>query len=400
MATKFDFYSEDFQSNPRKTFSEMIEKCPIHKSEEDGWYALFKHEDISNVVRDNKTYSAQHGPGPRFSPPDEPSVLVRADPPLHTQQKLAVGGAFSPAFIQSMEPGIAKFVNSQIDSFIENGECDIITDIAIPLPLWVICTLMDVDYDTQKDVFRGWVEFLAASVFEKSEEFSQKRDSILKDLYGFFKPHIERKLAIVDSGGDPGDDLLSRLCKAEIDGEHIPMDQLYAFCRFLLTAGSATTTNLIGNYFKLMLEFPDQYQMIKDDMETYLEPSIEEVLRYDAPVHGLFRTNNIDVNIQGVDLPANSKMCMMWGSANMDPDVFNEPENFDITRDKRELRQLMTFGKGIHLCMGAPLARLECKVAAREFIKRIPDFEANGPAVAYPYATLNGLDHLPIKWNT
>ena len=397
--SKFDFYSWEFQSDPGATFSKMIDRCPVHKND-DGWYSVFRHEDIRAIVRDNKNYSAQHGPGPRYSPPEEPSVLVRADPPLHTKQKLSIGGAFSPAFIQSMEPAISEFVSNQIAGFIDKGECDVITDLAIPLPLWVICTLMDVEYEDNKDVFRSWVEFLAGSVFEKGEKFETDREKILSELYGFFHSHIERKQAIVSEGGDPGDDLLSRLCKAEIDGEPIPITQLYAFCRFLLTAGSATTTNLIGNYFKRMLDHPDQFEKVKSDPDKFLQPSIEEVLRIDAPVHGLFRTNNVDIELQGETIPAGSKMCMMWGSANRDPAIFEDPNKFDVTRDPKTLRKHLTFGQGIHLCMGAPLARLECLVAVREFIKRIPNFESNGERVPYPYATLNGLDHLPIKWAT
>lgn len=170
-----------------------------------------------------------------------------------------------------------------------------------------------------------------------------------------------------------------------------------SFAQFLLVAGSATTTNLIGNFVKLMLAYPDQYAKLKANPDL-LDQAIEEVLRFEAPVHGLFRTNNEAVELGEHRVPPDSKICLMWGSANRDADVFEDPNRFDIERDLKTLRKNMTFGQGLHKCLGAPLARLECKVFAEEFMRRIPEFEAGGEAVPYPYSTLNGLDNLPIRF--
>lgn len=172
---------------------------------------------------------------------------------------------------------------------------------------------------------------------------------------------------------------------------------MLSFAQFLLVAGSGTTTNLIGNFFKRMMDHPDQYARLKAD-PGLLDQAIEEVLRYDAPVHGLFRTNNVPLTLGGLDVPPDSKICLMWGAANRDPAVFDHPERFDITRDIHTLRKNMTFGQGLHKCLGAPLARLECKVAVQEFTRRVSTFERNGKAVPYPYATLNGLDALPVRF--
>jgi cytochrome P450 len=182
-----------------------------------------------------------------------------------------------------------------------------------------------------------------------------------------------------------------------VDGERIGMPEMLGFSQFLLVAGSATTTNLIGNFFKLMMEFPDQYARLQAD-PGLIDQAIEEVLRYDAPVHGLFRTNNAPVTLGDLDVPVDSKVCLMWGSANRDPAVFERPGEFDIGRDLQVLRKNMTFGQGLHKCLGAPLARLECKVAVQEFLKRVRSIEPNGEPVRWPYATLNGLDRLPIRF--
>jgi cytochrome P450 len=395
MAIEFDFYSDEFQRNPAAKFTEMLERCPFHKSEEHGWFSVFRYEDIMDILKDNETFSARFGPGPTYAPPGAATVLVSADPPLHGQQQKAIVQGFNARTIAAMEPGIRAFVNECIDGFIDRGRCDLITDLAIPLPLWVICRMLDVDYHQHHALLRRWVEVMAGAVF--SEDLRNAAATTMGELVAFFVPHIQRKIDLDLAGEDAGDDLVGLLVKARIDGQRIPMNELLSFAQFLLVAGSGTTTNLIGNFFKRMMDFPDQYALLRENRDL-LEQAVEEVLRYDAPVHGLFRTNNEPITLGDLEVPADSKICLMWGAANRDPAVFADPNRFDITRDLKTLRRNMTFGQGLHKCLGAPLARLECRVAVEVFIQRIPHFEPAGAPVPYPYATLNGLDHLPMKW--
>lgn len=398
MDQDFDFYSDEFQSNPGATFRRMIDTCPFHKSEKYGWYSVFRYRDIDRIVRDNETYSARFGPGPQYARSDAGPVLVSADPPLHGKQQQAIVQAFNARTIAAMEPGIRQFVNQCIDAFIDRGECDVIQDLAVPIPLWVICQMLDLPYERDKRMLREWVEVMAGAVFSENRPgLDEERQRRVTELANYFTPHIAAKVAKDEAGEDPGSDLIGLLAKARVDGERISLLQMLSFAQFLLVAGSGTTTNLIGNFFKLMMEYPDQYALLKAD-PGLLDQAIEEVLRYDAPVHGLFRTNNIPVKLGDLDVPPDSKICLMWGSANRDPEVFEDPDRFDITRDLRTLRKSMTFGQGLHKCLGAPLARLECKVAVQEFMRRIDSFEPNGEPVPYPYATLNGLDALPIRF--
>lgn len=398
MSVEFDFYSEEFQRQPAKKFAEMLERCPFHKSERHGWYSVFRYQDIMEILKDNETFSARFGPGPAYAPPGAATVLVSADPPLHGKQQKAIVQGFNARTIAAMEPGIRAFVNECIDGFIDRGECDLITDLAIPLPLWVICRMLDLDYHQHHAMLRRWVEVMAGAVFsDGSSELQSAAAASMQELVAFFVPHIQRKVDLDLAGEDAGDDLIGLLARARVDGERIPMNELLSFAQFLLVAGSGTTTNLIGNFFKRMMDFPDQYAQLRANPDL-LDQAVEEVLRFDAPVHGLFRTNNVPVRLGDLEVPADSKICLMWGAANRDPAVFDEPNRFDITRDLKTLRRNLTFGQGLHKCLGAPLARLECRVAVQEFIRRIPEFEPNGAAVAYPYATLNGLDHLPVKW--
>jgi cytochrome P450 len=398
MSQDFDFYSDQFQRDPGATFARMIADCPFHRSARYGWYSVFRYEDIARIVRDNATWSCRFGPGPAYAPPDAGPVLVSADPPLHGKQKQAIMQGFNARTIAAMEDGIRAFVNRCIDAFIDRGECDLVQELVVPIPMWVICQMLDLPYERDGRMLREWVEIMAGAVFsEDRPEVDQARAEKFRELVEYFTPHIQAKVAKDMAGDDAGDDLIGLLAKGRVDGERIGMAEMLGFSQFLLVAGSGTTTNLIGNFFKLMMEFPDQYQKLRAD-PGLLEQAIEEVLRYDAPVHGLFRTNNVPVTLGELEVPVDSKVCLMWGSANRDPAVFERPMAFDITRDIHVLRRNMTFGQGLHKCLGAPLARLECRVAVEEFLKRIRSFEPNGEPVRYPYATLNGLDLLPIRF--
>ena len=298
MAEDFDFYSDEFQLNPSVTFKRMRSECPFHKSESSGWLSVFRYEDIQNIVRDNKTYSVKYGPGPLHTEPGTGAVLVSADPPLHGKQKQAITTAFNPDTIAAMEVGIRDFVTSLLDELIPKGECDLIQDIAVQIPMWVICNMLDLDYDQHNKQLREWVEVLAGSVFTKPEDQAQlqARMTKAKALVDFFVPHIQAKVDLDVAGEDAGDDLIGLLAKGRVDGDRISMPEMLSFAQFLLVAGSATTTNLIGNFVDLMIRHPDQFELLKDDPDL-MDQAIEEVLRYEAPVHGLFRTNNVEVTL-------------------------------------------------------------------------------------------------------
>lgn len=399
MSDDFDFYSDDFQHNPGATFERMQARCPFHKSDKLGWYSVFRFSDIQNIVRDNDTFSVKYGPGPNYAEPGAGAVLVSADPPLHGKQKQAILTAFTPDLINGMEYGIRQFVSERFDELIPQGGCDIVQDIAVPIPMWVICSMLDLDYHTNAKQLRDWVEVLAGSVFidPGNDKLNDVRLQSMQALHSFFVPHIQAKVDKDIAGEDAGNDLIGLLAKGRVDGERISMAEMLSFAQFLLVAGSATTTNLIGNFVKLMLQYPDQFELLKTNPEL-MDNAIEEVLRFEAPVHGLFRTNNEDIRLGDLEVPKDSKICLMWGSANRDPEIFEDPHTFNIQRDLRTLRRNMTFGQGLHKCLGAPLARLECKVFAEEFMRRVPEFSLAGEIVPFPYATLNGPDHLPIRF--
>lgn len=395
MLTEFDFYSDEFQKDPHPKYAEMQKQCPFHKDEELGWYAVFRHADIMNIVRDNQQFSVKHGPGTSYIDENTAPVLVSADPPLHTKQKKAIAPAFNPKIIHGMEDEIRDFAIERLNAMAALGECDLMEELADQLPIWVICRLLDIPYSDYRQL-REWVDIMAGSTLQKGDTMEADRLEKVMLIAGYFIPRIEEKIAKDESGEELGDDMVSLLVKGRIDGERIPTTHILSFTQFLLVAGAATTTVFIGSFFNLMMEHPDQWSKLRAD-PALLDQALEETLRIDSPVHGLFRTNNEPMELGEHHLDPDTKIGLMWASGNLDPEVFEDPLTFDITRDMKTLRKHLSFGHGLHTCIGGPLARLEAKVVAEEFLKRFEGLERNGPMMPYPYPTLHGPYKLPVK---
>jgi cytochrome P450 len=192
--------------------------------------------------------------------------------------------------------------------------------------------------------------------------------------------------------------LLNRLLTVERDGQKLTQEDVMGFCQFLMVAGSATTTLLIGNVMSRIIDDPALAARLIAD-PSLIEIAVEESLRIDAPVHGLFRTNDEPVCMQGVDIPVDSKVLALFGSANLDPTVWENPEEFSLERDPVQLRKHFAFGVGIHYCLGAPLARMEAQLAVQEMLAKLPNMQGNGERQLVKAAVLKGFEVLPVKWS-
>ena len=395
MTVDFDFYEDDFQNAPHEKYREMQDKCPFHKEPDLGWYAVFKHADIMDIVRDNKQFSVRTGPGTNYADENTAPVLVAADPPLHTKQKKAIAPAFNPKSIAAMDGPIRDFVAGRLDEMATLDNLDMMEELADQVPMFVICELLDLPFEDYP-MLRGWVDVLAGSTLQKAQTMEAERMEKIQLIMGYFLPRIEAKIAQDEAGEELGDDMVSLLVKGRIDGERIPTMHILSFAQFLLVAGAATTTVFIGSFFDLMMDHPDQWAKLKAN-PALLDQALEETLRIESPVHGLFRTNNDQMELGGFDLERDTKIGLMWFSGNLDPDVFEDPLTFNIEREPKVLRKHLSFGHGLHTCIGGPLARLEAKVVVEEFLKRFDGLERAGEKTPYPYPTLNGPYKLPVK---
>ena len=394
----FSFSSSAFQESPSNTMAKMREKCPLHKTvEPENHYTLTREIDVVQALRNEKLWSSSYGPGLAFAKPGT-GVLVSSDPPKHTRERLAISRIFRPSVIQALESDIEILVNSIIDSKKSLGEGDIIKDFAAPIPLTVMCWLLGTPIN-DIDLFRSWVLPMAEAVtYVEGREASEDVISAYKNFNSYFGSHIQTRSDAIEKGDSYPDDLLTRLLTVENDGSKLSKADVLGFCQFLLVAGSETTTLMIGNIIYRLMEHPDQFKLLKED-SSLVENTVEESLRYDAPVHGLFRTNTKAITMHGETLPKDSKVCMMFSSANRDPSAWHNPEVFDITRDIKILRNHASFGVGSHYCLGAPLSRLEGTVFLKAVLDRLPLIRSNGEPTLTKAGILKGFASLPVRWD-
>jgi cytochrome P450 len=344
-------------------------------------WALMKHVDVYSALRDHETFSSSNNPlvGKAFPP----LVLILDDPPRHTRFRRLVNKAFTLKRIEALIPWITSVADELLDEIGTDEAVDIVQRYTIPLPVKVIARLLGIpgdDYET----FKRWSDAFLSLV---SMDNVERMRSIQEMVEYFGKMAAARR-------AQRAEDLLTALVEAEVDGEKMEEWEILGFCILLLIAGNETTTNLIGNIFNLLSEWPDLWQQLRND-RSLAETVIEETLRYESPVQRLSRATTRDVEVSGVLIPKGDLVTIFFGAANRDPAEFNNPDEFRLDRD---LRNHLAFGMGIHYCLGAPLARAEAKVSLATFLDR---FSAIRPGKAPPVRqtmtpVVFGFEHLPL----
>lgn len=321
-------------------------------------------------------------PARPFGPPG----FLFLDPPDHTRLRKLAQKAFAPKVVKAMETEIAVLVDALLDKVAAAGEFDVITDLAYPLPVAVICRLLGVPLEDEPE-FSHASALLARSLdpfITFTGEVPDDMDERLQAglwLRQYLRDLIARRRA------DPGEDLMSRLIAAEEDGDQLTEDEIVATCNLLLIAGHETTVNLIANAILAMLREPRHWASLASD-PTHASAVIEETLRYDPPVQLVGRIAAEDLDINGTTVPKGDTAMLLLAAAQRDPSAFVDPDVFDPHR--ASIKHL-AFGHGAHFCLGAPLARLEAQLALTMVTARFPDAELAGPAEYKPNLTLRGL---------
>ncbi len=407
MASDFDFFDPGFQENVHPHFARMREECPMaHAEEPFDWYAVTREKDVRALLHDWKNWTSELGPGLSRT---GGGVLVSVDPPEHTFDRRLVNRAFTPASLLAMEPQITELIDEIIDGFVERGEGDFMEMLAVPVPLIVIAWLLGLDPDLVQQMRPRADGVIAPNALEQEEMARQlaaqagEANRSGNTTRGpaevqYFLEKIAERRAMYAAGEEMPQDTLTALVTAELNGRTLRDDEIVGFMGFLFIAGSATTTQLIGNMIYRLLQNPDQMELVKNNPDLY-DTCVEESLRYDSPVNGLFRTAVQDQEFLGVEVPKNTKVLCMFGSANLDPEMWEEPEKFDVTRDYEDLKLHYAFGQGIHYCMGAPLARVEAKVALKLVLERMPNLRLTGEPTEISAPVMHGVETLPVAWD-
>ena len=334
-------------------FSQMRATHPVFYHEPTHFWQVFNYNDAQRAITDYQVFSSEEVPG--FSDTTFISdTLVAKDPPLHRKLRNLVNLVFTPRAVDPLSERLTQITQELLDAVLPQGRMDVVSDIAFPLPAKAIAVLLGVP-DEDWDIFRRWVggpESVAAAAPSREEAMRSIR-TMEEQMYAYFSDLLAARRR------SPREDLISKLSVAEIDGERLSESELVKFCLLLLAAGQETTKNLIANAIYCFTEYPDlSAQLIE---EPDLMPSaIEEVLRFLPPVWFTFRRAKTTVELGGQHLPENAILQVWNASANHDAAMFADPGRFDMRRDPN---RHLTFGYGIHFCVGAPLARLEARIA-------------------------------------
>jgi pimeloyl-[acyl-carrier protein] synthase len=396
-ALVFNPFLPEFHANPYPFYTRLRREEPVHQSPM-GFWVLTRYDDVATVLRDPRFgragfHSMLTDGQTRIANPDPlpPSMLFQ-DPPNHTRLRALVNKAFTPRVVEAMRPHIQDLVDRLLDPVIPTGTMDIIEDLAYPLPVTVICEMLGVPATDQATI-RQWSADLARSLDaigpQADVEVQERGVRARHALAEYFRTQIPERRR------QPRTDLLSALIAAEEQGDRLTERELLAMCVLLFVAGHETTVNLIGNGILALLRHPDELRRLQAD--PALTPSaVEELLRYDSPVQRTARIPSVDVEIDGHTIRQGTMVVAAIGAANRDPAHFVDPDRLGIGRpDNRHV----SFGFGIHFCLGAPLARLEAQVAIGTLIRRAPHLQQTSEVLQWrESSTLRGLKALSVTW--
>lgn len=412
----YDPMDPEVQQCPFAHYAALRDHGPIFHHEPTGMYFASRHDVVNQILRDTVTFSSV---GSNRKTPGSPEVMeqvaeiladgwpraetmLTVDPPRQTRYRKLVARAFSPRRIAELEDTVRDIAIELIGAFPDEGRIDFHTDFAVSLPVRVIHHALNMSPDTL-DKVKVWSE--AANVALGANPTDDARldaARALLDCQRYWHDEYEDRLV------NPVDDILSDLAHADFDDPDTPdgdtrkleFSEINSIIMQLLVAGNETTTKFLNETMRLLIENPDAWASIELDIDTHVRNLVEEGLRLSSPNQGLFRVVTADTEIDGVPIPQGSRVWVMFSAANRDANVFPDAESFDLSRSN--LKEQIAFGKGHHFCIGAPLSRLEGRVAFEELVKRIelPAF-AEGNTFEYePSYVLRGLTQLDLEVTT
>jgi cytochrome P450 len=394
---EFDPLSQEFFEDPWDMYRWLREESPVHHNESLGFWAVSRYDDCVEVHRDVATYTSTRGlnlaqlTSTDFGQVSDASgMMIMMDPPMHERLRKLVSRAFTPRRIADWEPVVQQVVGDVLDSLADRETFDAVVDLAGPFPVEVICSIVGVPEGDRQQI-RHWtdsmLELEVGSPFPSAEGIEA---AIALSDY---------TLALVaDKRRHPSDDMIGHLIDAEIeraDGEveHLTDLEISRFLSLLTAAGSETVTKLVGNAVMTFAEHPDELARLQAD-PSLAGSAVEEVLRWRAPSQYQGRYALRDRAFHGRTIPAGSPVLIVTGAANRDPRAYDDPDRFDITR---EGPLGISFGHGIHYCIGAHLARLEGRTALTEIYRRWPDLQVDLDGIEYVHmANVAGPKSVPV----
>jgi cytochrome P450 len=388
-----------FVADPYPAYAELREHAPVRYDEATDHWLVSRYDDVNALLRDRRlgrTYlhRATHA---EMGHPDPPAWhgpfwdLINAgildmEPPDHTRVRRLVAKAFTPRFVEGLRPRVQAIMDGLVDAVAGAGEFDLIA-VAEPLPVTVIAEMLGVP-ESDRHHLRPWSADVC-KMYELNPSVEMQQDAVRASLeFGEYLRRLAR-----ERKGAPGEDLISRLTAVVDQGEQLSEDELVGTCVLLLNAGhEATVSSTLLGWWALF-RHPDKLKELRAD-RSLLPSAIEELLRFDTPLQMFERWVLEPIEVRGVEIPRGAELGLLFGSANRDPDVFDAPDELDLSRDPNPH---LTFGAGIHFCLGAPLGRQELQISFATLMDRFPNLDAVEEPRWKPNYIVRGLEGLLVR---
>jgi len=387
----YDPYDFEIDVDPYPLWRRLQDESPLYYNEKYDFFALSRFDDVETALKDSERLSSARGSVLeiiRNGVEIPPGSILFEDPPSHDLHRSLLAKLFTPRQINGLEPKIRAFCEESLDPLVGSGGFDFIADLGAQMPMKTIGMLLGVPEEDQEAI-RDRID---AGLRLSDGEMPEQRRRGTEFTFGAFEKYIDYRME------HPSDDMMTELIQAEFKDMHgetrrLSRQEILGFVGLLAGAGNETTTRLIGWAGKVLAENPDQRKRLAED-PSLIPNAVEELLRYEAPSPIQARYVLEDVEYHGRVVPKGSILCLLNGAANRDPRRFEDPDRFDIDR---KIDHHLSFGFGIHFCLGASLARLEGRVALEEVLSRWPEWEVDWDnAVQAHTSSVRGWENLPV----
>ena len=404
---QYDLNSAEFLADPYPVYQQLRTNDPIHWSEQNSFWILTRYADIALLIQNDKLSSNRIGAHAGRMPDQVKahfrpfftavsSWMLMIDPPDHTRLRGLVNKAFTPRVVENMRALIQQLVDEMLDRVNDQGQMDVMTDLANSLPAIVIAEMLGVPGSDQNQ-FKAWSDDIAIALAgidsARSKEELLGQYELAQKSFLALSSYFKEKVTALRL--KPQENLLSALVQAEEKGDRLTEQELFANCVLLMIAGHETTTNLIGNGVLALLRNASEQQTLRDQPEL-VGPAIEELLRYDSPVQKMGRVALANIPLNGREIEQGQLVCFSFGAANRDPEQFTAPEKLNLARQPN---RHLAFGHGLHYCVGAALARVEGQIAIKTIFQRFQNLRLATEKLEWNRNfTLRGLKALPVTF--
>jgi cholest-4-en-3-one 26-monooxygenase len=383
---------------PHEQFELLRREAPVflHPGSElfPPYWCITKHSDIKLISGDWAEYSSERAGITLYEPTPEQieqnrQMMLTMDPPRHTKLRLLVNKGFTPRMIGRLDQHIRDIAREIVDQVAERGECDFVVDVAAELPLQVIAEMMGVPDGDRHQLF-DWSNRMIGSEDPEYKVTDAEAMQAATEMFVYANDLAAKKRA------EPGDDIISALLQAEVDGERLTDLEFDLFFELLAVAGNETTRNLISHGMHFMFQYPDQWQKLLAD-RSLINTAVDEMLRFASPVMYMRRTAQRDLDLRGQHIKEGDPVALWYISGNRDEEVFDRPDEFDVSRSPNDY--VVFGGGGPHFCLGANLAKLEIRVMFEEVLNRLPDIALAGDVQRLRSNFINGIKHMPVTFS-